>query len=122
VKQGGAILTAAECSDGLPAHGNFRDLLRRGKSPQDWLDVIYQAPQPIPDQWQVQILAKILQKSSGYLYSSLPEADVRLGQLQPVKEIAACVRDLRTAHESRFNEPHRIAVLPEGPQTVPYLK
>ena len=122
VKQGGAILTAAECSDGLPAHGNFRELLSRGKSPQDWLDIIYQAPQPIPDQWQVQILAKILQRSSGYLYSSLPEADVRLGQLQPVKDIAACVRDLRAAHESRSNEPHRIAVLPEGPQTVPYLK
>jgi len=39
-----------------------------------------------------------------------------------VKDIAACVRDLRAAHEARANEPHRIAVLPEGPQTVPYLK
>jgi lactate racemase len=122
VKPGGAILIAAECSDGVPTHGNFRELLSRGRSPQEWLDIIYQSPDPIPDQWQVQILAKILQRASGYLYSSLPEVDVRLGQLQPVKDIAACVRDLRVAHESRSNEPHRIAVLPEGPQTVPYLK
>ena len=73
VKQGGAILIAAECSDGVPTHGNFRELLSRGSSPQEWLDIIYQSPEPIPDQWQVQILAKILQRASGYLYSSLPE-------------------------------------------------
>jgi len=121
-KQGGAILTAAECSDGVPTHGNFRDLLSRGKSPQDWLDIIYQAPQPIPDQWQVQILAKILQRAEGYLYSSLPESEVRLGQLQPVTDIAACVNALRNAHEARTHDPHRIAVLPEGLQTVPYLQ
>jgi len=122
VKQGGAILIAAECSDGVPTHGNFRELLGRGKSPQEWLDIIYQSPEPIPDQWQVQILAKILQRARGHLYSSLPESEVRLGQLQPVKDIAACVCDLRAAHELRTSEPHRIAVLPEGPQTVPYLK
>jgi lactate racemase len=122
VKHGGAILIAAECSDGVPTHGNFRELLSRGSSPQEWLDIIYQSPEPIPDQWQVQILAKILQRASGYLYSSLPEPEVRLGQLRPVKDIAACVRNLRAAHEARTTEPHRIAVLPEGPQTVPYLQ
>ena len=122
VKPGGCIIAAAECSDGIPEHGHFRELLRRGNSPQEWLEAIFSAKEIIPDQWQVQILAKILQRASGYLYSSLPESDVRLGQLEPVKDIAACVRDLRAAHEARSNEPHRIAVLPEGPQTVPYLK
>ncbi|MBM3804620.1 MAG: nickel-dependent lactate racemase [Acidimicrobiia bacterium] len=122
VKPGGAILTAAECSDGVPTHGNFRELLSKGQSPQDWLDIIHKAPQPIPDQWQVQILAKILQRSTGFFYSSLPEAEVRLARLRPVSDIAACVRELRAAHEAREVEPHRIAVLPEGPQTVPYLK
>src|SRR5262245_22554545 len=122
VKPGGAILIAAECSDGVPIHGNFRELLSKGKSPQDWLDMIYQAPQPIPDQWQVQILAKILQRASVYLYSTLPEAEARLGQLQAVQDIAASVSEIRAAHERRTREPHRIAVLPEGPQTVPYLE
>ena len=122
VKQGGAILIAAECSDGVPTHGNFRELLGRGKSPQELLDIIYQSPEPIPDQWQVQILAKILQRATVYLCSSLPEVDARLSQLRPVKDIAACVRELRLAHESRSKEAHRIAVLPEGPQTVPYLE
>jgi hypothetical protein len=82
--------------------------------------VIYSGPQVIPDQWQVQILAKILQWAEVYLYSSLPESDIRLAQLKPVHDIAACVRQLREAH-SCTTAPHRIAILPEGPQTVPYL-
>jgi hypothetical protein len=54
--------------------------------------------------------------------NDLIAAILRNGRGQPVKDIAACVRDLRAAHESCMSEPHRIAVLPEGPQTVPYLK
>ncbi len=119
VREGGTILVAAECSDGVPTHGNFRDLLTRGQTPQQWLDVIYTAPEVIPDQWQVQILAKILQRADICLYSSLPESEVRLAQLKPVSDIAAWVQDLRTNHWGA--KPHRIAVLPEGPQTVPYL-
>ncbi len=32
VRQGGTILMASECSDGVPDHGNFRELLREGKN------------------------------------------------------------------------------------------
>lgn len=120
VREGGTIVVAAECSDGVPRHGNFRDLLAQGRSPQELLDVIYQAPAVIPDQWQVQILAKILLKAEVCLYSSLPESEVRLAQLKPISDVATCVRELRGAH-CDTTRPHRIAVLPEGPQTVPYL-
>jgi len=69
---------------------------------------------------QVQILAKILQRASGYLYSSLPESDVRLGQLQPVKDISACVRDLRDRHTSHEAlNPIALAELPRRPQPCP---
>jgi nickel-dependent lactate racemase len=120
VKQGGVIIAAAECSDGVPMHGNFRQLLLQGKSPQEWLESIYNAKENIPDQWQVQILAKILQKATVYLYSTLPEHEVLSAHLKPIRDIAACVGQLRDQF-GQVNQTFRIAVLPEGPQTVPYL-
>jgi nickel-dependent lactate racemase len=120
VKQGGVIVAAAECSDGVPAHGNFRDLLRQGESPEQWLKIIYDAKEPIPDQWQVQILAKILQKAEVYLYSTLAAEEVRLAGLKPVRDISAFIGQLYEKANSE-NREFRVAVLPEGPQTVPYL-
>jgi nickel-dependent lactate racemase len=120
VKDRGAIIAAAECSDGVPTHGNFRDLLQQGKSPEEWLRIIYSAQEPIPDQWQVQILAKILQRADVYLFSALPEPEVRMAQLKPIGDIAACVHQLREAQRASRGSA-RVAVLPEGPQTVPYL-
>jgi lactate racemase len=118
VKQGGTIIVAAECSDGVPVHGNFRELLRARKSPQELLEMIRNTKQTIHDQWQVQILATILMKARVYLYSSLPDEEVLAAHLTPVKDIAALIGQLRAASSNGC----RIAVLPEGPQTVPYLQ
>jgi nickel-dependent lactate racemase len=120
VKQGGVIIAAAECSDGVPMHGHFRELLLRGKSPQEWLEMIYDASETIPDQWQVQILAKILQKATVYLRSTLPEHEVLSAHLTPVRDIAVCVGHWRDQF-SKAGQNFRMAVLPEGPQTIPYL-
>src|SRR5262249_31765547 len=94
VKDGGMIVAAAECSDGVPDHGNFRELLRSRKSPAELLEMIQNFPETIQDQWQVQILAKILLKAHVYLYSSLPDEDVRAAHLIPVKDIACLVNQL----------------------------
>jgi lactate racemase len=118
VKDGGTIIIAAECSDGVPHHGSFRELLRARKSPAELLEMIQNMPETIQDQWQVQILAKILQRARVYLYSSLPDEEVAAAHLTPVKNIARLVSELRAANQTEF----RIAVLPEGPQTVPYLE
>jgi lactate racemase len=117
VKDGGTIIIAAECSDGVPRHGSFRELLRARKSPRELLEMIQNMPETIQDQWQVQILAKILQRARVYLYSSLPDEEVAAAHLTPVKDIARLVNKL-AASQREF----RIAVLPEGPQTVPYLE
>jgi lactate racemase len=116
VRDGGAIIIAAECSDGVPHHGSFRDLLRARTSPAELLRMIHDLPETIQDQWQVQILAKILQRTEVYLYSTLPPEEVVAAHLTPVKDIAGLVSQL-SAGRREF----RIAVLPEGPQTVPYL-
>jgi lactate racemase len=117
VKDGGAIIIAAECSDGVPHHGSFRELLRARKSPAELLEMIQNMPETIQDQWQVQILAKILQRAQVYLYSSLPDEEVVSAHLIPVKDITRWVSQLGDGRRD-----FRIAVLPEGPQTVPYLE
>jgi len=40
VKQGGAIICAAECSDGIPHHGNYAEILQLRKTPQEILQLI----------------------------------------------------------------------------------
>jgi nickel-dependent lactate racemase len=118
VKQGGTIVVAAECSDGVPVHGNFQELLRSRNSPDELLKMIRDAEETIHDQWQVQILAGILMKARVYLHSSLPDEEVLAAHLTPVKDIAALIGQLRASSCNGC----RIAVLPEGPQTVPYLQ
>ena len=63
VRPGGTIICAAECRDGLPDHGSYGRLLREGTSPQDLLDRIAASPVTIPDQWQVQIQARVQMKA-----------------------------------------------------------
>jgi hypothetical protein len=69
------------------------------------------------DQWQVQILARLLLKARIYLHSSLPEEEVRGAHLAPAADLGATVRQLL----DEFGPGARLAVIPEGPQVIPCL-
>jgi nickel-dependent lactate racemase len=116
VAPGGLIIAAAECSDGFPAHGNFRQFLFSHESAAAMLDTISRAPAPILDQWQVQLFALILQRARVGLHSRLDAGEVRRAHLEPVADITA-----RLAEELRRLGDVPVAVLPEGPMTIPYL-
>ncbi|MEO6244923.1 MAG: nickel-dependent lactate racemase [Opitutaceae bacterium] len=117
VEAGGLILTAAECGDGFPDHGSFKSFLFGHDSAQAMLDTIDRAPAPIEDQWQVQLLALILVRARVGLHSRIDPAEVRRAHLEPVADLAARVR----AELERIGRDAPIAVLPEGPMTIPYL-
>ena len=117
VRPGGAIIAAAECSDGLPEHGNFKQLLQMRPSPDELLALIESPGFALYDQWQAQTLAVVQRKAQVYLYSALDPATVRNALLTPISDIAVTLQELR----QQFGPQARIAVLPEGPQTVPYL-
>ncbi len=116
VKQGGAIITAAECSDGLPEHGNFRAILEKYGSVAEMLGAIEKAPETIHDQWEAQVLGIILKKARLYLVSSLPRDEVKLAFITPVSTVEEAL-----AIEQRAGGDISIACLPEGPYTIPYL-
>lgn len=118
VRPGGAIIAAAECSDGLPNHGNYKDILQMADSPRHVLDLIENPSFAMLDQWQVQVQAKIQIKARVYLKNSyLDPAQVRAAMLEPIEDIAATVEQLKKEYGSDAT----ICVLPQGPQTIPYL-
>jgi len=118
VRPGGTIICAAECRDGLPDHGSYANLLRQATSPAELLERIQASPVTIPDQWQVQIQARVQTKANVLLRTDglLPD-QVRAAHLEPIDDIADTVTSL-VRHDPRA----RICVLPQGPQTIPYLR
>ncbi|HYW23112.1 MAG TPA: nickel-dependent lactate racemase [Terriglobales bacterium] len=118
VRPGGVILMASECSDGLPDHGRYKDLLRESAGPAAFLERLARAPAAEHDQWQVQVQAQIQRRARVLVHSGgLTHDQVRSAWLEPVDDLAACAADLlREAGPGA-----RLAVLPEGPQTIPYV-
>ena len=117
VKKGGAIICASECSDGVPAHGNFGKMLQMRDSAQELLDMIEEPSFRMFDQWQVQKQAIIQTRADCYIYSSLDDATIRNARLAPCHDIQALLAEL----VEKYGPYARIAVLPLGPLTIPYI-
>ena len=118
VKAGGTIVCAAECRDGLPSHGSYGAVLASQPSPDALLAMINSPGYSVPDQWQVQVQAQILLKAQVLVKTDgLGAADVRAAHFTPAENVEEAVRDaLRRAGPGAT-----LCVLPQGPQTIPYL-
>ena len=115
VKKGGAIIIAAECRAGVPDGSPYDELLNRAKNPEDILALI--ARETYPEQWQSQVQALIQRKAKVFIHSSMADEVVRSAHLLPAADISGTVSKLAAEHGRRA----RIAVLPQGPLTIPYL-
>jgi nickel-dependent lactate racemase len=117
VAEHGLVVQAARCDDGFPSHGNFRKLLLEHASPRAILDTILAPGFSLYDQWEAQILAQLRLRARIALKSELDDDEVRQAHLEPIGDVAERVR----AELSRIGDDAPIAVLPEGPMTIPYL-
>lgn len=118
VRQGGAIIIASECWDGIPDHGLYGRLLREADSPRAVLDRILTPGFQAQDQWQAQIQAQIQLRADVHVYSDhLTDEQVRAALLTPCRSIERTVAAL----VARFGPDASICVLPQGPQTIPYI-
>ena len=118
VRPGGLIVCAAECLDGFPDHGSYRSELTLAASPQTLLESIAARTQTVPDQWQIQIQARIQSQSRVVMHTSfLSDDDLAAAHLEQTHDIAATVNEALDAAG-----PHaHVCALPAGPQTIPYL-
>lgn len=120
VRDGGTIVMASECSDGLPEHGRYKDLLRQaGGGPAEFLGWLERPGPAEHDQWQVQVQALIQRRARVAIHAGgLTPDQVRAAWLEPVDDVSECVAELISAARPGA----RVAVLPQGPQTIPYLR
>ena len=117
VKPGGDIVIAAECWDGIPAHGEYGRLLREARSVDDLLTTITAPGFRCDDQWEAKIQAQIQQKARVHVYAGgLTDAQLREAQVIPCRSIEERLTALLADRPGAT-----LAVLPEGPQTVPYV-
>lgn len=119
VRPGGVILVASECWDGIPAHGLYGELLRQSSGPDELMSRILAPGFSKQDQWEAQVHAQILLRAKVYLYTpNLTDEEIRGAHLLPSRDIHATLEAL----VAEFGGKPRICVLPEGPQTIPYLR
>jgi nickel-dependent lactate racemase len=118
VRQGGSIIMAADCWDGVPEHGEYARLLHETGNPERLLERIHAPGFAVQDMWQAQIQALILQKADVYFHSrNLTDRQIIGAMLRPCHSIEATIEDL----VQWYGRETSICVLPEGPQSIPYI-
>jgi len=115
VKRGGVIIVAAECRDGLGGHKEFLEIIKGTSSPEEILARIKEL-EPIYDQWQAQILARVLEKAKIIVVTRNLDRKT-LGDLQLMR-----AKTLEEALEIAYGivgKKAEITAIPEGPYIIP---
>lgn len=117
VRPGGEIIIAAECWDGIPDHGEYARLLREAGSIEELYATIMTPGFRCQDQWEAQVQARIQMKANVHVYAGgLSDEDLRAAKVIPCRSVEETLAKILERKPGA-----RIGVLPEGPQTVPYL-
>ena len=117
VQENGTIILACECREGIPSGSPLDKLLRTAGSSEEILAMLSTPGFVRPEQWHAQIQALIQRRARVLVYSSLPDEIVHVAHLTPCRDIAAAVRERLENHGPEA----RVAVLPQGPLTIPFL-
>ncbi len=111
VRDGGIILMAAACEDGVP-EGPFSRILEASPDASALAAPTGPARQ---DGWQAQVLGRVLRRAEVWLYSGgLPDHAVRSACLRPVDDLGEALRQAL----GRAGPRARLCVLPRGPLVV----
>jgi nickel-dependent lactate racemase len=113
VKKGGTIIIAGECSDGIPNGSHYHNILKTETTPERLFCRITAGDKTLPEQWQAQIQTRIQKKAKIYVYSEyLSDGEIKEALLLPCRDIEKLVKEIGGS----------VAVLPKGPQTIPYYE
>lgn len=118
IREGGSIIMAAECWDGIPAGSDYETILRSVGSVDSLMQFIVKNEDHLKDTWQIFFQAMVQKKAEVYMFSDkLSHDQIKLALLNPVNDIASLISELVKKKGNRA----MICVLPEGPLTMPYL-
>ena len=117
LKEGGTLILAAECREGVPGGSPLDELLRSADSIEEILAKLSTPGFVRPEQWQAQIQALVQRKAEVLVRCELDDATLRACHLAPCADISAEV----AKRLAKLGPDARVAVLPQGPLTIPYL-
>ena len=115
-KDGGVIIMVAACNDG---HGgqSFYDNVAKAKTPRELLEKIAKVPrnETVPDQWEFQILARILDRFTVFIVSDMCDPEM--------------IKNMHMRHAYTFNEAlekayeikgknSKVVVIPDGVSVI----
>jgi nickel-dependent lactate racemase len=114
VKPGGLIVCMAECRDGFPDHGSYRKELTSAPSVEALEKEIASRERATPDQWEVQVQARIMAKARVVMSTTfLSDAELAEAHLEQTHDVEATV--------AAAGSEASVCALPDGPMTVPYV-
>jgi len=117
LKEGGTLILAAECREGVPDGSPLDDLLRSADSIEEILAMLSTPGFVRPEQWQAQIQALVQRRAEVLVHCMLDNDTLEACHLAPCADINAEV----AKRLAKLGPDARVAVLPQGPLTIPYL-
>lgn len=117
VKEGGVIIVAAQCMDGV-GHKKFEDLILSCSSTEELYEKMSVAPSMI-DKWQVQVLAKAMKKQTVILVSE------GISKELTERMFFVYAKSLEEAMEKALElkgKDATISIMPEGPVMIPVVR
>jgi len=119
VKEGGAVLLAAECSEGM-GQPHFEEMVTWRKSARELLEMVLTPGFAELEQWAIQCQTMVQAKADVYLHSAMSRQETERAHLKHCADVQATLAALRERFSSQNggHEPS-ILVLPYGQLTVP---
>ena len=118
IKQGGTIISVNECREGVgEGQDKFKELLFSGNSPDEINNKILKKQIVLPDQWEIQVLTRVMMKAEVYVISQLNEREIGNIGLKYAKSVEDAIEESLNKH----GEEAKILILPNGPTVIPSL-
>ena len=113
--EGAVLIVCAQCADGTGG-GDFYQAMKNCKSPEELLQKIRSVPpyETVPDQWQYQILCRILQKFRVILVTRTQLREiVQDMKMEYCESLEMAVQSAMDGDDSKH-----VVVIPDGVSTI----
>ncbi|NLO16134.1 MAG: nickel-dependent lactate racemase [Clostridiales bacterium] len=115
-KEGGVIIVAAECVDGHGGEGFF-DTFKNASGPQDIMENILprRSLETVPDQWESQILARILLRHEVIMVTDAPREMVEAMHMRWASTLEEAMQIAETMIDKKDYD---VTVIPDGVSVI----
>jgi len=122
VREGGVVLLAAECAEGM-GQPHFEEMVTWRKSAPELLEMVLAPGFAELEQWAIQCQTMVQAKADVYLHSAMSRQETERAHLKHCADVQATLAALRERFSSQNggHEPS-ILVLPYGQLTVPRVE